>query len=108
MDCFCTYFDQNYLPRGLALYRSLREHCPGFKLWVLCMDEATHQVLTQLDLPEVEPISLKDFEKDDEPLLAAKQNRSQVEYYFTCTPSLLLFVLIQKNVLSQGLMKNYQ
>ena len=93
MYCFCTYFDQNYLPRGLALYRSLREHCPEFKLWVLCMDEATYQVLTQLDLPEVEPISLQDFEKDDEPLLAAKQNRSKVEYYFTCTPSLLLYVL---------------
>ena len=89
---FCTYFDRNYLPRGLALYRSLREHCPEFKLWVLCMDEATHAALTQLDLPEVEPIALQDFEKDDEPLLRAKQNRSRVEYYFTCTPSLSLYI----------------
>lgn len=93
MNYFCTYFDRNYLPRGLALYRSLREHCSEFRLWVLCMDEATHEVLTQLKLPEVEPITLKDFERNDEPLLRAKQNRSQVEYYFTCTPSLPLYVL---------------
>ena len=92
MYYFCTYFDRNYLPRGLALYRSLREHCPEFKLWVLCMDDETHEALTQLDLPEVEPIALQDFEKDDEPLLRAKQNRSRVEYYFTCTPSLPLYV----------------
>lgn len=93
MYYFCTYFNRNYLPRGLALYRSLQEHCPEFRLWVLCMDDETHEALTQLDLPEVEPIALQDFERNDEPLLQAKQNRSQVEYYFTCTPSLPLYVL---------------
>ncbi|MHB8835448.1 MAG: hypothetical protein ACYC9Y_07045 [Candidatus Methylomirabilia bacterium] len=93
MRCFCTYFDRNYLARGLALYRSLREHCPEFTLWVLCMDDATHESLTRLDLPGVEPIALKDFEEGDAALLAAKSNRTRVEYYFTCTPSLLLYVL---------------
>lgn len=93
MRNFCTYFDSNYLSRGLALCRSLREHCPEFTLWVLCMDDATHDCLTQLDLPGVEPIALKDFEAGDAPLLAAKSNRTRVEYYFTCTPSLLLYVL---------------
>jgi len=93
MYYFCTYFDQNYLPRGLALYRSLREHCPEFKLWVLCMDEATHEIMTHLDLPEVASITLQEFENGDDSLLSAKQNRSQVEYYFTCTPSLPLHVL---------------
>lgn len=93
MYYFCTYFDQNYLPRGLALYRSLQKHCPEFKLWVICMDDATNEALIQLDLPEVESIALRDFERDDKPLLQAKQNRSQVEYYFTCTPSLPLYVL---------------
>ena len=93
MYYFCTYFDRNYLSRGLALYRSLHEHCPKFRLWVLCMDEATHEALTQLDLPEVELIAMRDFEEGDDALLAAKQNRSRVEYYFTCTPSLPLYVL---------------
>lgn len=92
MYYFCTYFDQNYLSRGLALYRSLREHCPAFKLWVLCLDEATHDALSELGLPEIELIALNNFERNDKPLLRAKQNRTQVEYYFTCTPSLPLYI----------------
>jgi hypothetical protein len=90
---FCTYFDLNYLPSGVTLYRSLREHCPEFKLYVLCMDDATHQSLTRLHLPGLEPLSLRVLERDDEPLRHAKETRSQVEYYFTCTPSLPLYIL---------------
>ncbi len=93
MYCFCTYFDRNYLTRGLALHRSLRENCPDFRLWVLCMDDETYRVLNELDLPEVEPIALQDFENGDALLLAAKPSRSRVEYYFTCTPSLPLYIL---------------
>jgi len=92
MRCFCTYFDRNYLPHGLALYRSLRGHCPEFGLWVLCMDDETYGALGRLDLPGVHPIALEDFERGDEQLLNAKHNRSRVEYYFTCTPSLPLYI----------------
>ncbi len=90
---FCTYLDENYLPRGLAMYRSLQEHCPDFKLWVLCMDHASGEILKKLDLPGVYPISLDEFERNDPLLLSAKQNRSKIEYYFTCTPSLPLYIL---------------
>jgi hypothetical protein len=41
----------------------------------------------------MQPIALEDFEGGDASPLKAKRNRSVVEYYFTCTPSLLLFVL---------------
>ena len=93
MYYFCTYFDQHYLTRGLALYYSLRTHCPAFKLWVLCMDHMTYEVLRSLELPGLHPIALDDFERDDEALRNSKQNRSKIEYYFTCTPSLPLFIL---------------
>lgn len=93
MRYFCTYIDHRYLPRGLALYESLQKHCPAFTLFVLCMDEACLKVLLQLNLPNIHPIAIEDFEKNDAELLKARQNRSLVEYYFTCTPSLPLFVL---------------
>ena len=56
------------------------------------MDEVVYAILTQLALPEVEPIALADFEQGDGALLDAKQNRSLIEYYFTCTPSLPLYI----------------
>ena len=90
---FCTYFDINYLPYGLALYRSLKEHCPGFRSWVLCMDHDSHELLSRMELPELELIRLDDLERANQALLQAKQNRSLIEYYFTCTPSLLLYIL---------------
>lgn len=90
---FCTYFDRRYLPRGLALYQSLVSRCPSFQLWVLCMDQETHSVLTKLRLPNIHLVSLESFEKDDQELLNAKKNRSLIEYYFTCSPSLPIYVL---------------
>jgi len=93
MYYFCTYFDHRYLPRGLALYWSLKYHCPSFRLWVLCMDRACYDILSQLGLSDIHLIALEDFERGDEKLLKAKQNRTPIEYYFTCTPSLLLFIL---------------
>lgn len=93
MRYFCTYFDHHYLPRGLALYRSLRRHCPSFQLWVLCMDRASYKVLSQSGLSDIHLVALEDFEKGDDALLRSKQNRTLIEYYFTCTPSLPLYIL---------------
>lgn len=90
---FCTYFDSHYLPRGLSLYLSLREHCPSFQLWVLCMDTPTSDCLKHLALPEVIPVGLEELESFDGQLLAVKGSRSRIEYYFTCTPSLPLYIL---------------
>src|SRR5947209_6691398 len=93
MRYFCTYFDCHYLVRALALYESLKRHCPDFKIWMLCMDEESHATLVKLKLPEVSLLTLSDLERDDPPLRQAKTNRSLLEYYFTCTPSLPLFIL---------------
>jgi hypothetical protein len=95
MDAFCTYFDRHYLPRGLALYRSLKQHCPAFRLSVLCMDRECFETLRQLRLPELTLIALKELETAEPRLLDVKGNRSRIEYYFTCTPALPLFVLKQ-------------
>lgn len=90
---YCTHFDRNYLPRALVLFRSLKRHSPPFTLWALCFDDEAHDVLTGLAEPMIRPIRISDFERSDDALLAAKANRSTVEYYFTCTPSLPLYVM---------------
>ncbi len=90
---FCTYLDCNYLTRGLALYRSLIRQTVPFRLWVLCHDDVVYETLRGLDLTGLVPISLGEFEQGDEELVQAKADRSRIEYYFTCTPSLPLYIL---------------
>ncbi len=85
---FCTYFDQYFLTRGLALYESLRCHCPAFQLWILCLDDATWEMLSALRLPEIRLISMEEFEHRNPDLLKVKATRNRLEYYFTCSPVL--------------------
>lgn len=93
MRYYCTYFDRHYLLRGLALYRSLKQHAEPFVLWALCFDDWSFDVITKLAQPDLRPIALADFERGDAELLAVKPTRNTVEYYFTCSPSLPLYVL---------------
>jgi len=87
---FCTYFNKNYLLKGLALADSLHHHSPSSQLEILCMDNYTKNQLSLLNLPGVTTHRLSDFE--DSKLLRVKGNRSLVEYYWTCTPSLPLYL----------------
>lgn len=97
MRHFCTYFDSHYLTRGLALYRSLERQCNfPFVLWILCFDDLTRQILKALPLPHAKLISREEFEAGDLELQSVKGSRTLLEYYWTCTPSLPLFVL-EKN-----------
>ncbi len=93
MHYYCTYFNRHYLPRGLALYRSLTRHAGPFVLYVLCFDAPSYEALSKLNHPNLRPIALETFEQGDDALLEAKKTRSPVEYFFTCTPSLPLYIL---------------
>lgn len=93
MYYFCTYFDKNYLVRGLALYQSLMRNVQSFTFYVLCLDNFTYNYLLNYNQPNVRPISMEDFENGDNELIKAKKDRSHIEYYFTCTPSLPLYLL---------------
>jgi hypothetical protein len=91
-EAYCTYFDKNYLSRGLALYHSLQRHSPKFRLFVLCLDDETHQILTRQAYPHVTVVARAELEKHDPELLATRPQRSRVEYYFTTTPCWLRFI----------------
>lgn len=89
----CTHFDRRYLARGLVLYRSLRRVGTEFTLHVFCLDEATKRALDTLSLPGVVTYSLTDLERDNPQLLAVRETRTRVEYYWTLTPMTCLHVL---------------
>ncbi len=99
MQHFCTYFDINYIHRGLTLYRSLERHSSQFTLWILCFDDQTYNLLSLLNLSSAKLIKRKEFEAGDDKLVTAQSDRSLVEYYWTCTPSLPLFIFKQNQEL---------
>jgi hypothetical protein len=88
---FVTYFNKYYLLRGLAMLTSLIKHAPKAQIWVLTFDKYTEGILKKMNLPGVHIISPDDFE--DAALKKAKKNRTLVEYFWTCSPSLPLYVL---------------
>lgn len=90
---FCTYFDSRYLLRGLTLYRSLRATGCEFRLTILALDDESATVLRKLKLPEIDILVLTELETWLPSLLVAKDNRSRVEYYFTLSPVVPLYVL---------------
>ncbi|WP_298885722.1 hypothetical protein [uncultured Bradyrhizobium sp.] len=74
---------------------SMRSFDSDSTVWILCLSSICHQALQELRKPNVRLINLEILEKATPGLSAARANRSQVEYYFTCTPSLMEFTLAQ-------------
>jgi hypothetical protein len=95
VTAFCTYFDRNYLPQGLALYRSLAREQPAAELWILCLDEETSSVLTALDLERAHLVAVEDLLRFDPRLATAKEDRPPLEFYYACTPQLIRYVAQQ-------------
>jgi hypothetical protein len=88
---FCTLFNSSFLSRGIAMIRSLAAQVDRFNIFVFAFDDQTSRVLGKLQLPNTTIISLDQFEDDQ--LLAIKNTRSRREYYWTCTPSTILYCL---------------
>lgn len=90
---FCTLVDSAYLPRALALAKSLARYAPDAPLHIVAMDEATISVLRQLRLPHVIPHPLEELERWDSDLVKTKDARSLAEYCWTAKASTVLRVL---------------
>ncbi len=90
-----TFFDKNYLSRGLVLYNSLDKVCKNFTLYVLCLDDftANYFKVNASKFTNVITISLTDLEEFDNLLFECKQNRTKIEYYFTLSPCLPLYLI---------------
>ena len=98
---FCTLFDGNYLVKAVAMYRSLARCCPSFRLTAFCFDERAKQVLDNLGLPNLDTVSLPELEAFDPDLLGVKHDRTPVEYCWTATPVLPIFMLENRPEISE-------
>lgn len=100
MYYFTTYFDKNYLSRGLVLYESLQNNTSEFILYVLCLDQETVNFfhINEETYPQVKCLTLEELENDDSDLKKCKNNRSRIEYYFTISPCLPLNLLKKYNI----------
>src|ERR1700693_2261852 len=90
MEHYVTYFDSLFLPQGLALHMSMQRHAGEYTLWILCVDDNAHNILENLDLPNVRLLQLSKLETED--LRAVKPTRSKGEYCWTLTPFTPRFV----------------
>ena len=92
---FCTCFDRNYCLYGATLLRSLRKRLTegNFTLYVVALDDAVCDLLERLKAPEIEVVRLREIEAADPEFASCRMNRSRVEYYFTLSPVLALYLL---------------
>ena len=91
-QAYCTYFDHNYLPRALLMLQSLRAVDPETPIFVLALSDLCETVLRRIALSGVTLIPLPALEAAFPELSRLKSERSTVEYYFTLTPFLPLYV----------------
>lgn len=89
---YCTYFDKNYLLKGLCLLSSFYKYHPKAIFYVLCLDAYTEKVLKKLNINGLKTISLKLLEEYDKELIKIKETRNIIEYYWTCGPSFFLYL----------------
>lgn len=91
---FATLFDQNYLSRGLCLIESLdRVLNDNYSLYILALDENVVDYFVKNQRPNIIVLTLNQLEEFYPELVLAKTNRSKVEYYFTLSPILPLYIL---------------
>lgn len=93
MHHFCTYFDSHYIDNGIALYRSLDRHCDEFALHIMTLDDKAYRIMDQMNLPKSSLIHFETLEEWDSDLVAVRNTRPRVQYYFTMTPILPLYLL---------------
>lgn len=84
---FCTIATLEFLPKLLALYESVEKHVESFRLWILCMDESSYDMLERQRLLSARLIKLESVE--DSELAAVKKSRKLYEYCWTLKAPLI-------------------
>jgi hypothetical protein len=91
MRYICTYFDKNYLPRGLALIESLERHSNEFICYILALDKYTFDYLSGLEKSYIIPISIEEYGQYF--TLEKLKYKDKKEFFFSLTPGFCLYLL---------------
>jgi hypothetical protein len=78
------------------MHESLSMQSSDFHLYIFAFDSLTYEILLKLDLNNVTVVSLNEFETTE--LKEIKKERSIAEYCWTCTPSIISYVLQHYNI----------
>ena len=77
---------------GYTLFQSLCKHVPDFSLYVAALDDEAYRLLAMAGDSRLIPIRLADIEAFDPEFARCRDNRSRVEYIFTLSPVLPLYL----------------
>lgn len=86
----CTYFDFNFLPKGLALYHSIKRQNSEFNFYVLALDHNTYNYLINLHYYDLIPISFESYNEYFN--LSPDKYLDRKQYYFSVTPNICLHI----------------
>ena len=93
---FCTYFDSNYISKGIALYLSLEKVCTSFHLYVMAYDKECYDKLSQIGFNHMTIELWDDWETEE--IKAVKGDRNRAEYCWTCGPTIIYHILTHYNL----------
>ena len=89
----CTYFDYSFLPRGLALFFSLKQFYDEFDFYILTFDEQTFNHIEGLNEDKIKLISFKEYNDYFQTSIDRFEDKKQ--YYFSATPNICIYLLEQ-------------
>jgi hypothetical protein len=90
---FCTYFDSNYIVRGIVMLGTLLTHDAEAAVHVLCLDDTTEKVLNAEFGSRITTISLERLHAFDPRLPALRSTRSTWAFYATHKAALAYYVM---------------
>jgi hypothetical protein len=90
---WCTYFDSNYLARGMVMLRSLLRHNPTARIDILALDDLCARVVRERFGASVRVIVQETLHGFAPRLREIQGRRSPWEYYATQKPALAMFAL---------------
>ena len=89
---FCSYFDKNYLSKFVVLRDSLINLKCKVIFYVLPLDDFSYNFLKNKNFKNVILCNLNQLEKKFPDLNKIKNTRTNIEYYFTLSPYLPIFL----------------